>query len=202
MLGQYPVFEVDTGVTSIKRGDIVYISADGKIKPVQSTARDKVLGIAAEEYPKVTGGSSSILYGSEASNQGPETYTSTRNKIAVVTHGTVWVNVKIPAGSATDITIVAGDQIVPVLEAGTIGGAAKYTRTDLNVTFSDTEVEAALDERDRIIGKAIAAIHAGLVKNDILVEEDASLGQNILTSGILTAGASAVFGKVPVQLTL
>lgn len=199
--GENPVFAVKSGET-IQRGDLLYFSAPMEVAPVTSAARGgPIAGVAAEDFPKSSG---AIAFESEADNQGPATYGSvgTRDKIAVIQVGAVWINVKIPAGSSTDVVIVDGDWVVPVLEAGTTGGCALYDTTPAIPTPNDTEILAALDEMQRIAGVAIHDMHRSLVGADEEVDGQAALHSNVLTSGTLTAQANAVFGKIPILLRL
>lgn len=191
--GENPVFAVKSGET-IQRGDILYFSAPMEVAPVVSTTRDPIAGIAAEDFPKSSG---AIAFESEADNQGPQTYGSvgTRDKIAVIQEGAVWVNVKIPAGSSTDVTLVDGDRVVPVLEAGTTGGGAL-------MVVPSAGSAAELLEFFRSVGMAIHDMHRGLVGADEEVDGQAALHSNVLTSGTLTAQANAVFGKIPILLRL
>ena len=191
--GENPVFAVKSGET-IQRGDILYFSAPMEVAPVVSGTRDPIAGIAAEDYPKSSG---AITFESEADNKGPTTYGSvgTRDKIAVIQEGAVWVNIKIPAGSSTDVVLVDGDRIVPVLEAGTTGGGAL-------MVVPSAGSAAELLEFMRSVGIAIHDMHRSLVGADEEIDGQAALHSNVLTSGTLTAQTNEVFGKIPVLLRL
>lgn len=203
-VGDFPVMSVESSVTAIKKGDVLYFTDLMEITPVTSSARDKIAGIAAEDYPKVTGSASSILYGSEATDQGPSTYSSvgTRNKIAVQMEGMTWLNVETPAGSSTDVVLVFGDRVVPALEAGTQGNVALYVEAPSMAGPSEAQIQAAFAEQGRIIGKCMGNLHYGLKSNSDLLDEAASLGTSEVANGTLTAAAAIKYGKVFVKLNI
>lgn len=184
---------------TIKRGDAVYLSGDMQVSICDESNRE-VFGIAAHDYPIVSGSSSNIAYGSDAKDQGPSQYDSVRDVLTVDLEGTVWLNVQIPT-SGSNITLSVGDRVVNSLVAAVDGTVDLYPETP--AMNDETASKLALANSERIIGKCIAALHLGLKSNDKLLNEDASLGTNVPVSDELVADGSAnVYAKVPVKLNL
>lgn len=185
---------VASGVVSIKRGDVLYISntaVPAEVTPVNNSNRDKIAGVAVEDWPSVAK-DAGIPYADEATDIGPTVYDSKGQDVGVQSEGIAWINIYVPT-TGTAITINPGDSLVPTKEtvAGADGGVQPYVRGDLNAVFADTEVEAELDELARIIAKAISPPHQAKSTTGS-GSDQAGLGQNVWPSNQVTVPGTGV----------
>lgn len=176
---------VASGVTSIKRGDLLYISntaVPAEVTPVASGARDKIIGVAVEDWPSVAK-DVGIAYASEASDIGPTVYDSKGQDVGVQMEGIAWLNIYVPTGESA-ITINPGQALVPTGVALANGGV------DLKATPSAGSA-AEIIEEGRVIAKALSPPHQPITTTGSGADQPA-LGVNVYASNQVPVPGSGV----------
>ncbi|MHA2274149.1 MAG: hypothetical protein ACXAC2_00175 [Candidatus Kariarchaeaceae archaeon] len=190
--GDVIVFEVASGVTSFFQGTPMYLTDNMEVTPCNGTNRGPAIGVAVTDFPEPTISDVKHVTDPRVSDVGPTTYASAQaagRRVGVVVNQVAWCLIHVPVGGST-VSLSVGDDLVPSTDTagGGSNGVEPYVRADLNATFSDTEVEGALDEQRRIIGRALTQIHTSYQNSG------PALGQNAVAS--LAAGAADVYGWV------
>jgi len=164
-------------------GNLVVNKCDG-------THRDQIAGIARTTFPEPT--MLDVKYFQNPDSplqqdikfQGAGKYSSKSYKaLGNVMSQAQLVLVEIPA-NGSDITIVAGDKIVPCTQTGSSGVEALSLPTVAGANPTKAEYQAGEAERDRVIGTALTNIHTAFRNGR------PALGQN--NNDTLTHSATAI----------
>lgn len=192
--GDVVVFEVAAGVVSFFQGAVLYLTDNMEVTPCDGSTRGPPIGVAVTDFPEPTISDVKHVTDPRVSDVGPTTYASAQSagrRIGVVINQVAWCLVEIPI-NGSDVAISVGDDLVPSTDTTDVGssGVESYVR---NAAYTEpptkAELEAEMDERRRIIGRALTQIHTSY-KNS-----GPALGQNA-TANLVKDASVAVYGWV------
>lgn len=175
--------KVADGVTSIKKGSVLFLSASMEVKPCTGSVRGPIAGVAATDFPPPR--YSNVKNLAQSTDKGPAVYGGGKlqRRIGVILNQCAWVLIEIPVSGST-ITMGFGDSLVPSTDSSGTGSAGCET-----LTTPSAGDAAEIIEQDKIFARALSGIHTEFKNTD-----QAAFGQNEVAT--LAAGAAIVYGYV------